>query len=325
MLPDLNRIKVFYYVFLRRSVALAAQDLNISASAVSQALAKLEREVKISLFTRLHKKLVPTVAGEQLFEITSVFVRDLEIGIDAILKSKKQPSGLIRIGAPIEFGKYFFPRLFAAFREKYPEVIFAMKLDNAPGILSMINAGELDLGLVNVFLIRNMQKGDLDIFSIDPLIDEQVSLVCSTVYYNNYILKDHSYENLTVKNFISYQQPSLTLQQWFEHHFNRAPRDLNKVVAVDNSQAVINCIRNDLGLGVVSRHMVLQDIKNKRIVPITTGNTDIVNKISLAQLQNRIPTLTEKTFIRFLIRDIQRPEMALSFGMPSSHTGLNSA
>ena len=235
---------------------------------------------------------------------------------------KKQPSGLIRIGAPIEFGKYFFPVLFAAFRKKYPDVIFSMTLDNAPGILSMVNAGELDLGLVDIFMIKDLSAGELDMFSIDPLINEQVSLVCSKAYYDKYMLKDHSYDNLATKDFISYQHTSSTLQQWFKHHFGRSPKDLSRIVTVDNNQAVINCIRNDLGLGVVSRHMVLKDIKKRRIVPITTGKTDIVNKISLVQLQNKIPTLTEKTFIRFLIRDIQRPEMAVAFGMPSSGVDL---
>lgn len=322
MIPDLNRIKVFYYVFLRRSVALAAQDLNISASAVSQALAKLEAEVKISLFTRLHRQLVPTVAGEQLFEITSPFIQDLEIEIDSILKSKKAPAGLIRIGASMEFGKFYCPGAFAGFRKQYPEVIFSLSLGNGPQILSMLGEGELDFGLVDIFLLKATVKGDLDNFAIEPLIDEQMSLVCSADYYNRHILKDHSYDNLVKKDFISYQKSSLTLQQWFRHHFNRSPQALNKVVTVDNHQVVTNCVLQNMGLGVVSRHIVLNDIKKKRIVPITTGKTDIINKVSLVQLQNKIPSLTEKTFIRFMTHDIRRSDMAIEFGMPSSSTSF---
>jgi len=47
MLPDFNRLKVFYYVFLHRSVAVASAELNITASAVSQSLNKLERELTV--------------------------------------------------------------------------------------------------------------------------------------------------------------------------------------------------------------------------------------------------------------------------------------
>ena len=46
MLQNLDRLKIFYYVFDRKSVMRAAQDLHVSQSAVSQSLAKLENEIK---------------------------------------------------------------------------------------------------------------------------------------------------------------------------------------------------------------------------------------------------------------------------------------
>ena len=49
---DFNRIKVFYYIFSNQSVAKAARELNITQSAVSQQLKKLELEIKTRLFTR---------------------------------------------------------------------------------------------------------------------------------------------------------------------------------------------------------------------------------------------------------------------------------
>ena len=84
MLPDLNRLKLFYYVYRARSVVGAAAELNISQPAVSQQLQKLEAELKTSLFTRLHKKLVPTSAGERLFSLVSPMIDGLEVGLPFI-------------------------------------------------------------------------------------------------------------------------------------------------------------------------------------------------------------------------------------------------
>jgi hypothetical protein len=56
-------------VFSEKSVVGAAKALHVSQSAVSQTLQKLESEIKCPLFTRLHKRLVPTAAGERLFAI----------------------------------------------------------------------------------------------------------------------------------------------------------------------------------------------------------------------------------------------------------------
>jgi DNA-binding transcriptional LysR family regulator len=313
MLPDLNRIKVFYFVFVFKSVALAARELNITASAVSQALTKLEAELTVLLFTRLHKKLVPTLAGETLFRIVSPFIRDLESGIEKIIQAKQVPSGMLRIGSPIEFGKSYFPGRFAAFRETYPEVVFTLKLGDPTEIFSMITSGELDFGLVDVFLTPGHTPGDFGVFSSEPLIEEAVILACSKKYYDREIKGDHSFENLVTQAYISYQKTSLTLRNWFKYHFNRFSVDLNRVMTVDSHQAVINGILNHLGMGVVAAHIVSDFIERKEIIPVPTRQKDVINKISLVQLQDKVPSLTEKTFIRFLKADIKASGWSIKF------------
>ena len=313
MLPDLNRIKVFYFIFVFKSVALAARELNITPSAVSQSLTKLEAELSVLLFTRLHKKLVPTMAGETLFRIVSPFIRDLETGIDKIIQAKQVPSGMLRIGSPIEFGKSYFPAIFAAFRETYPEVVFTLKLGDPSEIFSMITSGELDFGLVDVFLTPGQIPGDFGVFSSEPLIEEEVILACSKKYYDREIKGDHSFENLVAKEYISYQKTSLTLRNWFKYHFNRFSLDLNRVMTVDSHQAVINGILNHLGMGVVAAHIVSDSIDRKEIIPVPTGQKDVINKISLVQLQDKVPSLTEKTFLRFLKADIKASGWSIKF------------
>ncbi len=305
MLPDLNRIKIFYFVFSTRSAAEAARALNVSPSAVSQALSKLEAELGVHLFIRLHRRLVPTSAGKSLFDIVSPFVKNLENGINRMNKSRLTPSGVLNIGAPIEFGKNFFPGLFALFRQSYPDVVFTLRLGGPAQILSMIEDGHLDFGLVDVFLTTKPVFGDLGKFSMDPLIDEEVVLACSDVYYERKINGDHSFGCLVGQDFISYQRSSLPLKGWFKHHFNRFSVDLNRVMTVDSHQAVINGIKHHLGLGVVAAHLVRKDIEKGNIVPVGTSRADVVNKIALAQLQEKIPTLTEKTFIRFMGENIR--------------------
>lgn len=305
MLPDLNRLKVFYFIFAYKSIAMAAKELHITASAVSQALSKLEAELTVLLFTRLHRKLIPTSAGKALFQLVAPFIRDLEASIGKIIQSKQVPSGMLRIGAPIEFGKSYFPGVFAAFRRTYPEVVFTMKLGDPSEIFSMISSGELDFGLVDMFFIRDREAWDLGIYSSEPLVEERVILACSKAYYDREIKGDHSFENLVSKEFISYQKTSLTLRTWFKYHFNRFSIDLNRVMTVDSHQAVINGILNHVGMGIVAAHIVGNAIDKGQIIPVATQKKDVINKISLVQLQDKVPSLTEKTFIRFLKSDIK--------------------
>jgi DNA-binding transcriptional LysR family regulator len=307
MLPDFNRLKIFYYIFSLKSVAAAASELNITPSAVSQNLSKLENELKISLFTRLHKKLVPTSAGEQLYNIVEPFIADLKEGIRSIKQAKKTPSGLLKIGSPIEFGKSYFPGIIARFRELYPEVTFSLKLGDPGELFPLISNGELDFAMVDAFLTKEQLFGDFGIYSIEPLIEEKVVLACSKEYYDREIHGDHSFQNLAAKEFISYQKTSLTLKNWFKHHFNKfSVKNLNRVMTVDSHQAVISGIMSNIGLGVIAYHIVQKEVKKEKIIPIQTPCNDVINKISLVLLQDKIPTLTEKEFMKYFKEDILR-------------------
>ncbi len=304
MLPDFNRLKTFYYIFKMKSVVVAARELNITPSAVSQALTKLEGELNIPLFTRLHKSLVPTLAGSQLFETLKPFVETLEGRIKKIQQAKQTPSGMIRMGSPIEFGKSYLPGMFASFRKKYPEVIFTMKLGHPSEIFPMIRSGELDFGLVDIFLTRDQVFEDFGVYQIESLLDEKVVMACSKSYYEDEIQSDHSFKNLSSKNFISYQKASSTLRNWFKHHFRKYSVSLNRVLTVDSHQAVVSGIKSDLGMGLVAAHFVRKDIEKGKIVLINTPKKAIINKISLVQLNDKKLNLTERTFVDYLKRDI---------------------
>jgi len=57
-------------------------------------------------------------------------------------------------------------------------------------------------------------------------------------------------------------------------------------------------------MGIVASHIVRREIQQGKIIGIKTSKAEIRNQISLTQLQDKIPTLTEKVFIIFLLDNI---------------------
>lgn len=306
MLPDFNRLKVFYYIYASRSVVEAARRLNITQSAVSQQLKKLEGELKTQLFTRLHKRLVPTPEANRLYEVLVPFLQQLEEEVRSIREGRDKPAGNLRIGAPVEFGKSYFPAIIASFRREYPEVAFSLSLGDPAELIPMLSRGELDFAMVDVFLTQNPILGDLSIYSIRRIVNEEVILAGSRQYCEQRLGADFSLDNLLSKEFITYRHDALALKNWFRHHFKLLTPKISIVLTVDSLQAVISAIEHDLGLGIVASHLVYDQIRAGSIVPIDTGQAEIVNRISLVQLQDKVPGLTEKTFLRHMMREIKR-------------------
>lgn len=304
--PDFNRLKVFYHIYTRQSVAKAAEELSITQSAVSQQLKKLETEIETHLFTRLHKRLIPTPDAQKLFLILEPFFKELELGLRSIKQSKDKPSGELRIGSPHGFGKAYLPKVFASFRRKYQGVKFKLWLGDANRIFSMLDKGQLDIALIDEYLIQRMRPEDLKHYSFEKIIDEELILAGSKEYCEERLHNDYSLENLTKQDFISCHLDALAVTNWFNYHFAKSAPKLNIILETDSFQTVMEGIESHLGLSITASHLVYEQLKEGKIISIPAPKKATINRISLVQFQTKIPSLTEKVFLAHLKQEIKQ-------------------
>ena len=302
---DMNRLKIFYYIYRSKSISGAARELNVTPSAVSQHLKKLEYEIKVRLFTRLHKRLVPTEEANRLFKIIDPFFVELAVGLKLLRGGKDDPSGLVRIGAPVEFGKACFPPMMGAFRKRYPEVTFELILGNSEKLLGMVKQGALDFAMIDLFLSQQNYLADLGLYYVESIMDEEVVLACSTPYFETALKGDISLARILTQSFISYDHHNLAITGWFKHHYGRQSVKVDVVLTVDSIQGVRSAIAHDMGLGVITRNAVQEELEKGTITVICTDKPEIVNQISLVQLQDKIPTFTEKRVQAFFKEALQ--------------------
>lgn len=297
MQPDLNRLRIFSHVHSHLSITDAADDLHITPSAVSQQLKKLEAELKTQLFTRLHKRLVPTPAGKRLFALVQPLLNELQEGIVSLEQERTEPTGLLKIGSPVEFGSIYLPRVMASFREKYEKVTFDLLLGRPSDLLPKVNSGDLDFAFIDTFPTRQQHYSDYGNFSITPVIEEEVVLACSKQFFENRLNGDISYTNLANSIFVSQQHDARALNNWFMHHFGKSVTRLEIALTVASHQAVVSSVRNHLGLGIIVTHLVWKEIQSGNIVVIKDTDKQAINRISTVQLQDKIPTISEKAFL----------------------------
>lgn len=298
-------MRVFYYVYSEKSIVAASEQLNVTQSAVSQSIQKLEGELKSPLFTRLHKKLVPTSAADRLFEIVESFMKDINTYTRELSQAKEYPFGEIRIGSPPEFGKTYLSSILADFRNKYGEVTFSLKFGTPEKLLPLLREGLIDFVLIDEFLTNKGYGGEIDSLHFEPLAKEEVILACSKIYYDNRIKGDCSLKSLLEQDYISYTDDMKLVRKWFENNFPKRKVKLNRILTVDNHEAIASSILHDLGLGVMASHLVKNEIDSGRMIAVKTGSEEIINTISLVQLMDKVPTLTERVFTGYLVEAVQ--------------------
>lgn len=305
MLPDLNRLRVFFHIYNSQSSTAAAGQLHITQSGVSQHLKKLEEELGTKLFTRVNRKLIPTSAGHRLYGIVQNFLEELEIGVRHINESKDIPTGILRIGAPTEFGRTYMPGIFASFYKKYPQVTFQLELHEPKVLFSMISEGSLDFAYIDILPFIIDTPGGNASYSITPVLKEEFVLACSQKYYESRVI-GADYNRITKLNFIGYKTDISLFKSWFKLHYQQQPQSLNMVLTADSSGAIVKAIEEDMGLGITVSHLINRQITSGKIVAIRPTKGKLQNTIACVQFREKKINITESEFQKHFREELNK-------------------
>jgi|SRR5438128_2687894 len=125
---DLNDVVVFARVVEAGSFTAAARLLAMPKTTVSRRLAALEREVGVRLLQRTTRSLSMTDAGRLYYEQSSQALRAIEQANLRLAEARAEPSGTIRISAPVGFGAYFLNHAVVDFLGIYPKTKVELRL-----------------------------------------------------------------------------------------------------------------------------------------------------------------------------------------------------
>ena len=123
---DLNLMAIFARVVEAGSFAEAARRMNISRSAVSKAVAKLEKALGARLLNRSTRALSLTEVGTAVAEHCARILEEAERAEQAVGRFHVQPRGVLRVSASVAFGTLHVAPALAEFLARYPELALDM-------------------------------------------------------------------------------------------------------------------------------------------------------------------------------------------------------
>jgi DNA-binding transcriptional LysR family regulator len=118
---NLNDIVVFIRVVEAGSFTAAARLLGMPKTTVSRRIASLEREVGVRLVQRTTRSLNMTDAGRLYYEQSSQALRTIEDANLRLAETRAEPSGTIRISAPVGFGAHYLTSAVFDFLAAFPK------------------------------------------------------------------------------------------------------------------------------------------------------------------------------------------------------------
>src|ERR1700677_3582420 len=133
---DMRGIAVFVQAAHDGNFTVTAERLNMTQSAVSKSIVRLERELGATLFRRSPRAIVLTTAGALFLEEAERLKAAAERARNVLNDRGTLPQRKLRIALPILFGRSEIGPRLPLFAERFPTIILEALL---------INNGQIDL------------------------------------------------------------------------------------------------------------------------------------------------------------------------------------
>ena len=249
----------FVAVARHKSFRLAAEDMGVTASAVSHSVRQLEEQLKLRLFDRTTRSVSLTEAGRKLYEKIAPAFDELTLTLDELNLYRDKPMGLIRINAVRQSGRQYLAPFIADFVRKYPDIRVEISMDDR--IVDIVRE-QFDAG------VRLNEVIEQDMISIPLSKPLRYAVVASPDYFAHR-RPPLCPQDLIDHHCIQFRYPSGKPYHWhFEQGSQRQEIIVNGPLMVDDLDLALEMAMNGVGMSYVLRDMAETGIRDGSLISV---------------------------------------------------------
>lgn len=235
---DIDTMRALTTIAETGGVTPAARKLNLSQSAVSHKIKRLEQRLNRNLFTRVDGKLRFNHDGERLLDYAHRLVRLHDEARASFHQSDL--SGGLRLGITEDITAPNIAQILSQFSNSFPNVELTSRVAHSPQLVDWLEQGEIDMALIEVFESQVR-------YSDTPLGRQSVVWLQA----EDFVIEDGPIAYVTYHDECFYKA-------WAEQALEQENRSLRVVFECPSLDGMVNAVRNGLGIGLVNFNVLEQ-------------------------------------------------------------------
>jgi DNA-binding transcriptional LysR family regulator len=292
-LSELPHLGTFALAAELGSFTAAASELGVTQAAVSQRIAALERQLKISLFRRRAGKTSLTDPGERLYDYARRILRLHEEAREALSGWHPPLSGELVLTASSVPGESLLPGLLLAFRGRHPLVHVRATVGDSRSALRDMERGEAMLALLG----NRVAAADLE---CRPLGTDSLVLV---------VPPGHRWAGRTIRPSVLEEGPlilrepgsgsrSAVVASLERAGITRSCLDL--AIVLGSNAAIKDAVRRGLGVAFLSRLTVQKELDSHELETAEVEGLDVTREFCLVYNHRRPLPPAARAFLHFV-------------------------
>ncbi len=289
---DTRQLAAFCAVIDRASFSQAAEQLGVTQPAVSLAVRSLERRLGATLIDRSARHAEPTDAGRLVYRHAQrILAAEGEL-VHGLAASEGEPTGHLVLAASAGPGERFMPALLVAFRDRYPAVTVALRVDAGDAVVDRVLDRHVEMGIVGVERPHRS-------LVYEPFLRDELVLCLPPGHQQ--AGRTLSADALRALPLVVQQEGSgvRTVVERELRNIGVRSRDLNVIAELGLSESCKAAVLDGVGAAFISRGAVERELADGSIAAATVEGFRTERTIYAVRLSSRPPSRLGQAFLAF--------------------------
>ena len=296
---NIDSLRIFCDVVQYQSFSRGAAINNISQSAATQSVHRLERHFGVQLVDRSKRPFVLTPEGQACYE---GFREVLELfdSVESRVRSlREEISGMVRVAAIYSIGLHDMRQCMQDFMRRYPKAKVRLEFLRPNKVLDAVHNAEADLGIVSY----PTQSPDLNVI---PLRSEKMVLVC---HPKHKLAKEKSItaEHLQGEEFIGFDR-DLSIRKEIDRYLRQRSVTIRMMMEFDNIETIKQAIQIGAGVSILPEPTIRDETRQKSLTAVRLIAPELLRPVGIVHRQRRVFTPTAAKFVEMLQTVQEGPE-----------------
>lgn len=291
MAVKLELYRVFREVAETGNISVAAKNLYISQSAVSQSIKQLETALQARLFARSPRGVTLTGEGQMLYQYVRSALSLLSTGEDKLSQAQQLLLGTLTIGASDTVTAMFLTPYLERFHREHPGIRLKIVSGRSAKVLSLLKSGVVDIAFAS-------SPADKSSLTDWPCFQTHTAFVAGSGYDCDF---DHVYTAREIAAFpLILLERKASSRVFLEQTFLRWGITLTPEIELSSRALLVSLAKIGLGVAGVTLEFVQDALNAGDIRLLRTDFSIPARSVDMCTLRDVSPTAAAAAFMEMV-------------------------
>ncbi|MHC4403746.1 MAG: LysR family transcriptional regulator [Planctomycetota bacterium] len=288
---NIETLRIFCDVVQHQSFSRGAAANDVSQSAATQSVHRMERHFGVQLVDRSKRPFVLTPEGQACYEGFRE-VLDMYDAIEARVRSlRKEITGPVRVAAIYSVGLHDMSCCMQDFMRQYPKAKVRLEFLRPNKVYEAVLNSEVDLGVVSY-------PTPSPEISVVPLRSERMVLVC----HPEHPLarrKAVTAEHLRGEDFVAFDR-DLSIRKEIDRYLRQRSVLIRVVMEFDNIETIKQAVEIGAGISILPEPTVRYETDRNSLASVRLIAPQLERPVGIVHRQRKVFTPTATRFVELL-------------------------